>query len=176
MIKCNCCGRENSNYAIYCEGCGSVLSSVSDSADVSTSAAEGVESSSSSSASEPVSAESAYTPTYETPAQPNNSEYVPPEYTYNSNPAQTNGTQFDSMCIAGLICSISGIFCCAFTSLIGVILSIVGLIRVSKSGKAGKGLAIAGIIIGSFFIVISILVLILSNGSSYYYSSSSHSR
>ena len=41
MIKCNCCGRENSNYAIYCEGCGSVLSTVSDSTDVKTDAADG---------------------------------------------------------------------------------------------------------------------------------------
>ena len=81
MIKCNCCGRENSNYAIYCEGCGSVLTTVSDSTDVKTEVSTSDSYETSSASSQPVS-EPAPEPVQAGPVQ--SGGYTPPEYTYAS--------------------------------------------------------------------------------------------
>lgn len=174
MIKCNCCGRENSNYAIYCEGCGSLLSTVSDSAEVKTEVsdsssysdpapeAQAYESSSDSSSS------SAYEPVQAGPVQ-SGSYDMPPEYTYNPNPATTSGMEFDGMCIAGFICSLTGMFCCGLPAFVGLILSIIGLVRTSTNGKKGRGLAVAGLIISILAIIVAIIILIASNGNSYSY-------
>ena len=151
MIKCNCCGRENSNYAIYCEGCGSLLSTVSDSTEVKTDVTDNP----TSFADEPA----------QTGPVESGNYTMPPEYTYNPNPANPSGMEFDSMCIAGFICSVSGLFCCGLPALVGVILCIIGLVRTGSNGKRGRGLAVAGLII-------SIIILIAGNGNSYYYSSS----
>lgn len=175
MIKCNCCGRENSNYAIYCEGCGSVLSTVSDSTEVKADAADGF---SSEPAPEPVTSTSDYSSSqgsYQSePVQ--SGEYIPPEYTYNPNPATTSGMEFDSMCIAGFICSVTGLFCCGIPAVVGLILCIVGLVRTKTNGKKGSGLAVAGIIISAIAIILTIIILIAGNVNSYYYSSSGHRR
>ena len=171
MIKCNCCGRENSNYAIYCEGCGSLLSTVSDSTDVKT------EVDTSSIDTEPASQETeqvsgpAYEPVQEGPVESGNYS-MPPEHTYNPNPAKPSGMEFDSMCIAGFICSVSGLFCCGLPAIVGLILCIIGLVRTGSNGKRGRGLAIAGLIISLLAIIITIVILAAGNGNSYYYSSS----
>ncbi len=174
MIKCNCCGRENSNYAIYCEGCGSLLSTVSDSTDVRTDAADGY---TSEPAPEPETTSSGYTSTENTyqsePVQ--SGEYIPPEYTYDPNPQITTGMEYDGLCIAGFICSICGLPCCGLPSVIGIILCIIGLIRAKTNGKKGAGLAVAGIIIASIILLVYLIVLVANNGSSYsYYSSGRH--
>lgn len=174
MIKCNCCGRENSNYAIYCEGCGSLLSTISDSAEVKTDYSD----SASYAGSEPEpqayepSAEPAPEPSNESPYEPvqagpvQSGEYnMPPEYTYNPNPAVTSGMEFDSLCIAGFILSITGFMCCGFSSIIGLILCIAGLVRTSHNGKKGRGLAVAGLIMSIFMIIITIIIVASGNGN-----------
>lgn len=169
MIKCNCCGRENSNYAIYCEGCGSLLSTVSDSTDVKT------EVDTSSIDTEPASQETeqvsgpAYEPVQQGPVESGNYS-MPPEYTYNPNPAKPSGMEYDGICITGFICALSGLFCCGLSALVGLVLCIIGLVRTGSNGKKGRGLALAGIIISIVMIILTVIILIAGNGNSFYYS------
>ncbi len=60
------------------------------------------------------------------------------------------------LCLTGFIVSLVSILCCGGTSIIGLALSIVGLIQVKKSGEPGDKLAIAGIIISGCFVLIFI--------------------
>lgn len=175
MIKCNCCGRENSNYAIYCDGCGSLLTTVSDSTDVMTDPSEG-------NSEEPSKDNDTNSAEYTAPqdayqAEPvKNNEYTAPDHTYDPNPRFTSGTEFDSLCIAGFICSLSGLFCCGLPSAVGLILCIVGLVRAKSSGKKGAGLAVAGIILAIVLLAISIMILVSGNSSSFTYYSSGRRR
>ncbi len=59
------------------------------------------------------------------------------------------------LAIASLVCSIVGPCTLGLASLIGIILGIVGLVKIGKAGGAvrGKGLAIAGIVLGGLGIV-----------------------
>lgn len=61
---------------------------------------------------------------------------------------KTNG-----LAIAGFVCSIVGWFCCGITSIIGLILSIVALSQIKNRQEGGKGLAIAGIVIGGIVMI-----------------------
>jgi len=65
-------------------------------------------------------------------------------------PARTSG-----LAIASLILGPCGILSCGISSLVGIILGIVSLTQISKSqGRLkGQGLAIAGIIVSAFFIL-----------------------
>jgi hypothetical protein len=70
-------------------------------------------------------------------------------YGYNAPPQQagTNG-----MAIASLVVSF-------FCSIIGIILGIIALNQIKQSGQGGRGLAIAGIVIGCVSIVIGIAIV-----------------
>ena len=68
----------------------------------------------------------------------------------------------DKFCLAGLITSIASLVCCCGTiSIVSLILSIVGVMRVSKSGDSGKGMGIAGIIISVVSILLLIVIILL---------------
>ena len=71
-------------------------------------------------------------------------------------PQRTSG-----LAIASLVLGIVGFFCSIFTSIPGIILGIVGLGKISKSGGAltGKGLAIAGIVVSIFALAVNLIVL-----------------
>jgi hypothetical protein len=62
---------------------------------------------------------------------------------------KTNG-----LAIAGFVLSF-------FSTVIGLILSIIALVQVKKTGEKGKGLAIAGIIISSVMTVVGVVIAIL---------------
>ena len=68
--------------------------------------------------------------------------------------------------LVGFILSlVSSLMCCGVISPISLIVSIIGLVQVNKSGEEGKGLSIAGIIISAIFIlllIIMVLFLIIS--------------
>lgn len=66
-----------------------------------------------------------------------------------SAPQKTNG-----LAIASLVSSF-------FISILGIILGFVALNQIKKSGEDGRGLALAGIIIGFVAIGITILIVIL---------------
>ena len=94
----------------------------------------------------PANSQSYYQPAanYQAPQQ----AYAQPQYV----PApSTNG-----LCIAGLI--LAFVF-----PLLGLILSIVGLVKVKSSGEGGRGLAIAGIILTEleFFVYVCIILFYL---------------
>ena len=81
-------------------------------------------------------------------------------------PATSNG-----MAIAGFVLSLLGI------SLVGLILSIIGLKKSKELGGAGRGLAIAGIVIGAVYMAVSFIVgiaecsaILAALGSGAYYS------
>ena len=79
----------------------------------------------------------------------------------NTQPTQSNG-----FALAGFIVSLVSTFlCCGSLNTISLILSIVGLVKAKDYSGAGKGLAIAGIVISAIVIVISIILVILGYGA-----------
>lgn len=70
---------------------------------------------------------------------------------------KTNG-----LAIAGFVTSlVSTLLCCGAFNMIGLILSIVGLVKAKDYDGNGKGMAIAGIIICAVVMVLSIIVSII---------------
>jgi prepilin-type processing-associated H-X9-DG protein len=65
-------------------------------------------------------------------------------------PPKTSG-----MAVASLVLGICGLLSCGITSLVGLILGIVALVRINKSRgqQSGQGLAIAGIVVSGVFLL-----------------------
>lgn len=61
---------------------------------------------------------------------------------------------WNAMAIAGFITSF-------LFSIVGLILSIIGLNQINRTGEKGKGLAIAGIIISTISFIVSVLLVVL---------------
>ena len=85
-------------------------------------------------------------------------------YNKASNPSGNNSNQrFNGLALAGMICAIAGmiggnyIFC--IPSIVGLVLSIIGLIKV-KEYNSGYGFALAGIIVGAISLFIWLIVWI----------------
>ena len=89
----------------------------------------------------------------------------------NQAPSYNNAAQYapaakqesNGMAIGGFVCSLVGLLLCCggIVSIIGLILSIIGLSKSKQMNGSGKGLAIAGIIIGAIGVVVFILTIIL---------------
>jgi hypothetical protein len=60
------------------------------------------------------------------------------------------------MAIASLVASIIG-FCCGIGSIIGIVLGVIALNQIRQTREGGHGLAIAGIAVGAFSLVISLI-------------------
>ncbi len=71
-------------------------------------------------------------------------------------------TKKRTLSTAGFICSLCGFLTCGITSVVGLILSIIGLSESKKNGKS-DGLAIAGIVISS--IPLAILLIAIGTGA-----------
>jgi hypothetical protein len=69
-------------------------------------------------------------------------------------PVKTNG-----LAIGSLIASLVG-FLCGLGSIVGIILGIVALNQIKARGEGGRGLAIAGIVIGAISLLVGILVAV----------------
>ena len=67
----------------------------------------------------------------------------------------------NNMALAGFICSLSGLVTCGIVSIVGLVLSIIGLKKAGEMNGDGKGLAIAGIVIGAIETLAMIGVIIL---------------
>jgi len=77
----------------------------------------------------------------------------------------TNG-----LAIASLVCSLAGPFTCGLTTIVGVVLGHVSLSQIKRSQQQGRGMAVAGVVIGYVSIVAGLLFILLAiigaNGSS----------
>lgn len=154
MPFCPNCGAQYDAGARFCEDCGTPFTIAK---------AEPVSAPVQDSFDAPVNDDSKYAPpSYEAP-QP---QYQPaaqpvaqpqPAPSYNAQPQYQEQPQqsTDALCIAGFICSL------LLSGLLGLILSIVGIRRVKKSGAPGKGFAVAGIIISIF----KLLMILIFAGS-----------
>lgn len=94
------------------------------------------------------------------PVGPNPGVYGPGPYGYGAPmfaPQQTTS----GMAIASLVLGICGFAC--VTPFVGLGLGIAALVQISKTGRPGKGLAIAGIILSSAWILL--MALALATGS-----------
>jgi hypothetical protein len=66
------------------------------------------------------------------------------------------------MAIASLVCSlVLWVLCGPIGPILGVIFGFVALNQIKQSGEGGRGMALAGIIIGGVAIVLGVLALIL---------------
>lgn len=76
---------------------------------------------------------------------------------------QTVVTQRKSngMAVAGFVISLVSLLCCGGLSFLGLVFSIIGLVNAKNCDGDGKGLAIAGIIISSLFVIIFIILMAL---------------
>ncbi len=68
----------------------------------------------------------------------------------------TNG-----LAIAGFVVSLVSLCCCGLFSIVGLILSIIGLVKAKDYNNNGKGLAIAGVIISAVCMLLLLLYVIL---------------
>lgn len=83
----------------------------------------------------------------------------------NPTPVYANSTVTQSgsngMAIAGFVVSlVSTILCCGAFNWLALVFSIIGLVNAKNYNNNGKGLAIAGIIISSIFMIIEIILVI----------------
>ena len=74
-----------------------------------------------------------------------------------------NPSKNNSLALAGFIVSLCSLFISLWglTAIVGIILSSIGLGQIKKTNENGKGLAIAGIIIGAASIVINVFAVII---------------
>ena len=73
------------------------------------------------------------------------------------------GPKTNGLAIGGFICSLVGMLCCfiPMIGIVGLILSIVGINKIKTSGEKGKGLAIAGIILGAIAVALYVILLLI---------------
>jgi hypothetical protein len=55
------------------------------------------------------------------------------------------------------VLAIVGFIVAFFISLVGLILSIIALVQIKRTGERGRGLALAGVILGAVFLVFQII-------------------
>jgi hypothetical protein len=65
------------------------------------------------------------------------------------------------MAIAALVTSLVGLLFCGLPSIVGMVLGMVALGETKRTGQKGRGLALAGIIIGAVVIVVVVGAVIL---------------
>lgn len=87
------------------------------------------------------------------PQQPQYGYYPQPQY---PRPTGTNGMATASLVLA-LLTPIIGI-----GSILGVIFGCIALSQIGRTGEQGKGMAIAGIVIGAVFAVALVVVLVVA--------------
>ncbi len=75
--------------------------------------------------------------------------------------------------IAGFIISLVSLFCCGTLDWLGLIFSIIGLVKAKSLNGSGKGLAIAGIIISCIGLIILIIFFAIGGLASIFESYSS---
>jgi hypothetical protein len=77
-------------------------------------------------------------------------------YGYPLQPTQKN----NGMALAALISSCVAVFICGIGFILGVIFGHIALSQIKQTGEGGRGMAVAGLVIGYIGIVVMIVVLI----------------
>ncbi len=93
---------------------------------------------------------------YDSPGPYSNAPYSYPQATY----AQPPGSS--ALAIASLVLGICGFFC--ITAFIGLGLGIGALNKINRTGQHGRGMAIAGIILSSLWILLFALLFATGHG------------
>lgn len=76
---------------------------------------------------------------------------------------ETNKVPVNGLSITGFVLAMVSLLCCGLTSPLGLIFSIIGIVKSEKEDSTGKGLAIAGIIISSIMLILFILMIFVLN-------------
>ncbi|ETY70944.1 DUF4190 domain-containing protein [Bifidobacterium moukalabense] len=84
---------------------------------------------------------------------PQANQPYPPQGVYQAYP-QPADQRWNNLCIVGFVLAF-------FIPLAGLILSIVAMVQINKSGERSKGMAVAGIIISAAIMVFNLIVAIL---------------
>jgi hypothetical protein len=81
--------------------------------------------------------------------------------TTNKSTIKKSKNNVNALAVAGFVCSIVGVcpLPAFIPSVLGIIFSAVGLSQIKKTGEEGRGLAIAGILIGAIWLAIAIVLL-----------------
>ena len=66
------------------------------------------------------------------------------------------------LAVASLVCSLFGWVCLFIGALLGVIFGFIALAQIKRTGQRGRGMAIAGIVIGAVLIVLGITLWTLA--------------
>ena len=129
MKFCSNCKKEIAKENNFCPSCGKVLEDVNKKEVKSNDNVEGVE-------------------------EKNNTEIknIQVKETINAEVNIVQAKESNPLAIAGFVISLISLFCCGSTSFLGLIFSIVGLVESKKKNNAGKGLAIAGIVISAILL------------------------
>ena len=90
------------------------------------------------------------------PSPPGGYGYPPPGVGYP--PPQGAGT--NGMAIASLVSSLLG-WLCVIGPILGLIFGFIALGQIKKTGQGGRGMALAGIIIGGVLVALSLVYLII---------------
>ena len=75
-------------------------------------------------------------------------------------PPQSAST--NALAVASLVCSLFGWVCLFIGALLGVIFGFIALAQIKRTGQRGRGMAIAGIVIGAVLIVLGIALWTLA--------------
>ncbi len=127
-MKCPNCGTELNNNETFCTNCGKRVDGAID------------------------------TPTGVESSNTNTENKVEETVQQANQPVAANTAKYNSTVITGFVISIISIFIISIIlGPVGAILSAIGLKQVSETNEKGKGLAIAGIIIGIAVIVIMVI-------------------
>ena len=127
-MKCPNCGTELNNNETFCTNCGKRVDGAID------------------------------TPTGVESSNTNTENKVEETVQQANQPVAANTAKYNSTVITGFVISIISIFIISIIlGPVGAILSAIGLKQVSETNEKGKGLAIAGIIIGIAVIIIMVI-------------------
>ena len=79
--------------------------------------------------------------------------YPPPPAGY---PVAAPAAGTNGLAIASLVCSVVGVLC-GIGSIAGIVLGIIALNQIKQTGQGGRGLALAGIIVGAVLLALGVI-------------------
>ncbi len=103
-------------------------------------------------------------PAYPPPYPPPPPEYGAP-YPGGYGPPMAPAGGTNPLAIFSLVASCVGLLC-GFGSIIGIVLGVIAMNQIKKTGQQGRGLAVAGVAVGAISLVISVIWMAFALSSS----------